>query len=230
MLTTKEIINSITSVSTYFKTLFFLGFIWLVSYFLSKLVEIPINYIWFVVVFVLALIGTYLATSPLLIDYKEVLGKMANNTRILQSELKKEQAKCNLILADLNSLETIYEKEKANAKQIVNELSELRMLVSELQNENNELKATDNRELANLKQRISEFSKVQEELRTKTIQLSRLQRAEQFMFLVELQITPQQVANSITNAINAKKYNSPEHKEEMLKLLDSIKNSKIIHV
>lgn len=227
MITTKEIIQSITSVSTYFKTLFFLGFIWLISKLFSNLIDIPIQLVSLCIFILITIIGTYLATSPLFIDYRDVIVKLSNNARNNAAKLQYEQANNNAILADFKMLEAIYENLQAKYNNLQATEKQSKQIISELQQENSELKASETNELATCKQELSKekdyMTQMQAENVTRQNLINKLQQTEKFMFLVQLDLTPSKVAGAVTNIVNAKSYANPEQKQNMIELLNKIK-------
>lgn len=227
MITTKEILQSITSFSTYFKSLLFLGFIWFVSKLFSNLIDIPIQLIALPIFIIIVVIGTYLATYPLFIDYKYVLGKLSEIARISIAEFKKEQAKCKDIESELEYLQGLYKTSQANYNNLQAILMQNKKIISELQNENSELKVSDSLELANTKEELSKakgyLESMSKELLAKTNKLKDFQHTEKFMFLVELDLSPTKVAGAVTNIVNAKNYQNQEQKQQMINLLNKIK-------
>jgi hypothetical protein len=221
MITTKEIIQSITSISTYFKTLLFLGFIWLVSKLFANLIDIPIQLIALPIFILIVIIGTYLATSPLFIDYREVIGKLSETARITLADLKKEQANGKMIIADLQGLERMHNDLQAKYNNLQANQKQNQLIISELQQENSELKASDNNELATVKQELSKakgyLSQMQTELLAKTTKLNSLQQTEKFIFLVQLGLSKEQIKKGLVNTVNGLMNGKTEAEKENIK-------------
>ena len=206
MITYKEILTSITSFSTYFKATVFLGFIWLVSNLFSNLLQIPIQFIALCIFILIVIIGTYLATSPLFIDYRDIIVKLSNNARNNAAKLQYEQANNKAILADLQSLERMHKDLQAKFDNLQANEKQSKEIISELQQENSQLKASDNLELSNCKQELSKakehLESMSKELLAKTQKLNSLQQTEKFMFLANLGLSKEQVKKGLVNTIN----------------------------
>ncbi len=221
MITYKEILQSITSISTYFKATVFLGFIFLISKVIALMIDAPIQMVSLFVAILIVIIGTYLATSPLFIDYKQFIGNLAETVRNTQAELKKEQANSKELEADLKSLEAIYESQLANSKQMVKEISDLRIRQSNLLNDLSDLQAGEQKELAMYKAKVSELqdllSKVQSENNQNAVRVAKLKPMESYLFLHQLGLTPQQVKKGLANTINGLMNGKTEAEKENIR-------------
>jgi hypothetical protein len=225
MLTIKDYFVEITNPKSYLKLLLILGFIFVVSYLFSKLLQISIQTIFFVICVVMTSFFGYVTTSPLFIAFKEKCTEYRKITQNAVAKLQNEQAKCKDIESELEYLQGLYKLQQANVKELQANEKQSKQIISELQQENSELKASETNELATVKEQLSKEKEymaiMQEGNVTRQNLINKLQQTEKFMFLVELGLTKQQVAIAVTNAVtggmNGMSEQQKERQKEILK-------------
>lgn len=217
----KDIHKEVINITNYLIIALILAFICIVSYFISKMTEIPIKYISFAITALMTSFFFYRGATPLFIEYQDFILNLSETARISIAELKKEQAKCKEFESELEYLQGLYKTSQANYNNLQAIIMQNKKIISELQNENSELRASDSLELATCKEELSKakgyLESMSKELLAKTNKLNALQPCEKFMFLVELGITKQQVKEKMTNTVNGLMNGKTDEQKEKIK-------------
>jgi hypothetical protein len=202
----KDIHKEVINITNYLIIALILAFICIVSYFISKMIEIPIKYISFAITALMTSFFLYRGATPLFIEYQDFILNISKSYRISVANLKKEQAKYKDIESELQFLQGLYKEQQAKFDNLQANEKQSQKIISELQQENSELRASETNELATVKQELSKakqyLESMSKELLAKTNKLNALQQTEKYMFLAKLQLTPEQVRKGLINTVN----------------------------
>ena len=228
MIQYKDIHKEVINITNYLIIALILAFICIVSYFISKMLEIPIKYISFAITALMTSFFLYRGATPLFIEYQDFISNLSEMYINSIAELEKRQAKCKDIESELEYLQGLYKEQQANIKDLQANEKQSQILISELQDELSEYKASDSNELATCKEELSKakgyLESMSKELLEKTNKLNTLQKTEKFMFLAELGLSKQQIAIAVTNTVTGGLRNLPE--DEKQKVLAILKQAK----
>jgi hypothetical protein len=217
----KDIHKEVINITNYLIIALILAFICIVSYFISKMIEIPIKYISFAITALMTSFFLYRGATPLFIEYQDFILNISKSYRISVANLKKEQAKYKDIESELQFLQGLYKEQQAKFDNLQANEKQSQKIISELQQENSELRASETNELATVKQELSKakqyLESMSKELLAKTNKLNALQQTEKYMFLAKLQLTPEQVRKGLINTVNGLMNGKTEEQKENIR-------------
>ena len=178
------------------------------------------------ILFIIVSVGTLY--TPLFLNYREAMQIAKETIQNLQAKVKSLEAGSLNMLADIDAYE-------AETKQLKAELEKEKQEVSRIEKEVSTEQAAYKLEIAKLEQKLHEanqhLSIVGAENKDRKLALDKLKGMEEFLFLKELGLQPDQVVNGLAKVIAGMQNNkTPEQKGRIQAIVSRVLKGNTINI